>query len=770
MSAVALVVATALAVPVVARAETPCPNEQLRVETHSTNLPDCRAYELVTPPSKNGQQVLSPRPAPDGSRIAFSSLGAFDEAPANDTEAGATYIASRTSAGWTTSEMTPPANEFYNGFVFAKGVLSENGNTADFAEDLSASLFAQAPLTSKTVDARFYRLQLGGPHTEVGPLAPPGRVAAFTPAQAEAHEFPTAVYAGATATLSHVLFTQANEQATTEAWHWPGDPTKGGGPSLYEYSGVNQSEPELVGVAPGAGEAKKRPSEAPATVSECGTILGGTARVLADTPEDAMNAISEDGSHIVFTALGLREACEVEGATNAPSVNEIFIRIDGTRTVAVSEPTVADCATCDESEPATAVFQGASADGNKIFFISDQRYFDGAAGEVEGTPNLYEFDLAASDQNDKLTRIGTELVPTAGNPLAGVVRVTNDGSRVYFVSKDTELATNVDTKGKTAKEEDETTGVADNLYVADTETGITRFVGTLVPADQGLWQSADARPAESTPNDRYLVFASSAALTPDAAGAGQQIYRYDAETGTLVRISVGDQGFNGDGNLGVSSSIVAPEYFGVDPGGPQPSSTSADGEQIFFQSSGALTPQALNEVCVYEEAGVCDAFALNVYEWEAGRVYLISDGKDSGSTFRSSATGLVGVSESGDDVFFTSASRLVSEDTDTQQDVYDARVDGGVAPARSTSGCQGEGCQGSPVAPPVFVSPSSATFAGVGNLIPPASPSKPKAKVKRAAQVREQRLARALKACEKRARKRRASCERQAKRRNGRSK
>jgi hypothetical protein len=765
------VAAAVLALPVAARAETPCPNEQLRVETHSTSLPDCRAYELVTPPNKNGQQVLKPRVAPDGSRVAFSSLGAFNEAPANDTEAGATFIASRTSAGWLTSEITPSAQEFHNGFALASGNPSENGNTADFAEDLSASLFVQAPLTSKTVDARFYRQQLGGLATEIGPLSPPGRIAAFTQATAEARRVPAPVYAGATATLSHVLYAQTRELSTIEAWDWPGDSSaKGSAPSLYEYSGINQSEPEIVGVAPGAGEAKKRPIEAPALVSECGTILGGGAA----TPEDAMNAISrlpssEEGSHIVFTASALNEDCRLEGGSGPP-VNEVFTRIGGVRTVAVSEPTVADCATCDESHPATAVFQGASADGNKIFFISEQRYFDGTEGEVEGTPNLYEFDLAANDRSDKLTRVGTELVPTEDRPLSGVVRVTNDGSRVYFVSKDTELAANVDAKGRTAKEEDETAGVADNLYVADTETGVTSFVGTLVPADEGLWKQFDARPAEVAGGGRYLIFTSSADLTPDAAGSGQQVYRYDADTGELLRISVGDQGFNDDGNLGVSSYIVAPSYAGTDAGGPQPSSTSADGEQIFFQSPGALTPRALNEVCVYEEEGVCEELAENVYEWEAGRVYLISDGQDSGSTFRSSATSLVGTSESGDDVFFTSASRLVSEDTDTQQDVYDARVDGGVAPARSTSGCQGEGCQGSPAAPPVFVAPSSATFAGVGNLIPPASPSKPKAKVKTAAQVREQRLARALKACEKRAGKRRASCERQAKRRNRRSK
>ena len=50
--------AASFALPAAAHAEG-CANEQLRVENRSTGLPDCRAYELVTPPEKNGALIGS---------------------------------------------------------------------------------------------------------------------------------------------------------------------------------------------------------------------------------------------------------------------------------------------------------------------------------------------------------------------------------------------------------------------------------------------------------------------------------------------------------------------------------------------------------------------------------------------------------------------------------------------------------------------------------------------------------------------------------------
>jgi hypothetical protein len=74
-------------------------------------------------------------------------------------------------------------------------------------------------------------------------------------------------------------------------------------------------------------------------------------------------------------------------------------------------------------------------------------------------------------------------------------------------------------------------------------------------------------------------------------------------------------------------------------------------------------------------------------------------------------------------VFFTTRQRLVAQDVDQNSDVYDARVDGGLAGQEQTpaAGCEGDICQGAPSSPPGFASPSSSTLSGVGNLSSPVS-------------------------------------------------
>jgi hypothetical protein len=791
VAALMLAVAS-LALPGIAHAES-CPNEQLRVENQSTSLPDCRAYELVSPSFKFGEPLFVKGIATDGSGVAYNSVGAFGE-PGNDSEAlGVSYVASRGTSGWAALAVNPSAAEFQGGSPDVN--TNESAETVDYSADLSHTLFLQAPIVAKPIDSRFYIRGLDGAYTEIGPLFSSQTVAAWTPAVAEESDRPEPTYLGATDDLSRVLF-DIQSEATPLRWVWPGDATVREH-SLYEYSGTGNSEPELVGVENGSSvaeaartEGKQHINEAAEQIGQCGVRLGGV-KAEDQAALDSYNAISESGDTIFFTALGHQDWAGCESELHAPEVDELYARCahpcpghrEGEWTVKISEPTTGptgDCELCDESEPEQAIFQGASADGSKAFFLSEQKLISGPLGLQPEGDDLYEYDFSAPE-HQKVTLVAPELAPSFGGP-GGVLRVSENGSYVYFVSR-AKLAANTDARGGTAQQG------GDNLYVygpdpAHPGESRTVFVAVLSEEDQNDWSvsdSAHTRHVEATADGRFLLFTSVADLTTDASGTSRQLYRYEVPSevhpnGALVRVTFSEGGINDDGNAAAPpSSLFSPtyEHLGIsfsefDLARPNAVSISSDGSKAFFESPLALTKGALDNACAYESEGKCEAPALNVYEWQEGHVYLISDGQDTHSLLRGSATHLIGANPSGSDVFFTSADPLVQQDTDTQVDVYDARVNGGFpAPTRATS-CSSE-CQGPPSPPPVFGAPPSSTFSGPGNIAPPGpelaakpKPAKPKLL------TRAQKLAKALKSCRvQRDRDRRAVCQSQARRRYG---
>jgi hypothetical protein len=712
-----------------------CPNEQLRSENHSLLLPDCRAYELVTPVSKNGQPPVTNQtdvdPAGD---ITFTSIGAFNNPGNSSTAAGGEYVANRDEGGWTATAVNPSGEAFRAG---SPELESSSHETLDFNAALDETLFLKAPIGAKPIDTRFYvRRASTGATEEVGPLLPPETVAAWNAGVAEESNNPPVVYAGASRDLSDVLFSNGVRVPESLSWFWPGDHTflQSGRRSVYEYAGRGMREPELVGVenegtvaATAAAEGKAHINEAAEQVSECGIAIGGY-QPSSGLSVDTYNAVSASGGTVFFTALS--NACET--GEKGPEVASLYARLSRERTVAISEPTNGpggDCPACDESEEHAALFQGASEDGSKAFFLSEQRLFSGADGE--SGVNLYEYDFDAP-AHQKVSLIGSNL-PLSEGQASGVLRVSADGSAVYFVSHDV-LATNVGADGSTAEAGEEDF----NLYLAETASDKKTFIAGLSASDAQDWQTVDqSRHTEATPDGRFLIFPSRVGLTPDSSGSSNQLYRYVAPTpahpvGALARVSIGHDGFNGDGNDAANEFPFSPDYqrngersyLSSTSAAPASVGITSDGSRVFFESPAALVPGALDDLCAREREGECIAAVDNVYEWDEGQISLISDGRDASAFLGGSSTRLVGADPDGKNVFFVTASALVPADTDTQADLYDARREGGFPQPPPPSACAGEGCQGAVTPAPAVTPSGSSSFSGPGNPSPQAKKHK----------------------------------------------
>ncbi len=653
LSVVSLALATCLlAIPAAGASADTCPNETLRAETNSGRLPDCRAYELVTPPYKEGAFVgqLSGMLglAPDGEHLIGTSLGVFagseDGTLGGDSRLrGTAYEFSRTPAGWVAAPLGPPE------FVYrSEGMY-------DASADLSATLWGLAQLSQPEGVSDLYVERPRGTFTEIGPPTPPGVV--------NANEY---TYLGASANLSHVLF------STEPGYRWSFDGTLGAASTLYEYVGTGNAAPSLVGVSGGAGSTE--------LVSQCGTLLGSSDPKRAGG--SVYNAVSADGSRVFFTAVGKDDE---DCGGSEPTVDELLSREEVApgelRTVPISEPTPTYCQEAPALPCADAHFEGASQGGSEVFFSSTQRLLPAAS---EGTANLYEYDFQAP-AGENLT-----LVSAGGAPaeVQGVVRISEDGSHVYFVAKGV-LSTAADNAGAVARAGE------DNLYVYERDAqfpaGRTSFIATLSPQDEADWARADDRPALASQEGRYLEFTSAADLLDEGLVPGvAQVFQYDAQTGVLVRASIGASGFDGDGLTPAYGATLATQQADVfdSPTSAVGTSAPANGA-VFFESPTALTPQALDD-----EIDALGEPVPNVYEYRAGNISLLSDGRDTSTVDGGPGVRLLGADSSGENAFFTTVDPLVAQDTDTQQDIYDARVDGGFPAPQPASSCVGEACRG----------------------------------------------------------------------------
>jgi Tol biopolymer transport system component len=690
-----------------------CPNEAIRAENNSRELPECRGYELVTTAFRAGFSVAQHNFTEDGTVQYGSIAGSIANSGAGS--GSGSYVATRASTGWETiANLNGPSES-----IFANPEAFDVSAAAGtiYSEDLRSSIFYVGKVDESGAISDIYIREPNGTFSLVGPAIghplageggppqPPGSPGHCNGVCNNAEQN----LVGASADLSHLVYAGVGF-----AGIW--------GPGLFEFVGTGNTAPRRVDVD-NSGD----------PISPCGTPSPPAGAILGPV---VGNVVSADGSTIVFTALG---------NCGGPTTNEVWARVNGTTSYDASASlctrTVGDPGGACNA-PANAVLGGTSADGSYIYFTTAQQLVDGDTNE---TDDLYEYDLPTAG-NPHPSPALVEVSGSSGEAgVEHVVNVSEDGSTVYFVASGV-LAPNTDPLGQPAVSGDH------NLYVwrrDAAQAGQTTFVAKLDVDDLDLTRFApndlDAREAQSTSDGRYLVFATANPLLATDTDSARDVYRYDSSKGDLVRISTSISGAGGNSASLDATLGVLPDYSHR-----SRYSVSNDGEAVVFTTSEALSPADTNG-------------APDVYLWKAGHVSLVSDGHPGGGVAERNNFGVF-IDGSGQDIYFQTSEALTPNDGNTLKDVYDARVDGGYSFAH-TAPCSGEACQRSLSAPPSDSGiPASATPSGSGNLPAPAPAIKPKPKPL----SRAQKLAKALKACRKgKARAKRLACEAQAHKRYG---
>lgn len=712
----------------------------------AANLPDGRAYELVTRYAQDETEVgldgLEPyftAAATNGDVIDWEGFGACCGATSGGVSV---YQSSRGTAGWQAKTLSPTPSEPLTG-------LLEEQAPVFWSNDLSQTIFATpssyAPSDKRAPKSGSIDLYLQGPTGALTWLSqgPTGTGTGTDVAQFE----------GATPNLGEVLF-GTTEQLTTNATGLEHQKTA-------QYLYVRDVEDETTSLIDVDNSGK--------LISPYGARLGNAgppkeALIVLKSGGTITHAVSEDGQKIFFESPpeGVSEPAGVEP--------HLYMRdLANNTTIPLDNP----------ESTGSAQYQGASADGSLVFFTSDEG-LDGASTANE----LYVF-------NTTTTPIGPippmSAIPMAsGTGILGVAAISNDGSKVFFVASGV-LANNVNSVGLAALANEP------NLYMYETGTGRTVFVAALAPPDIYTCKPTCAshelsnlgpisqpdiyRPDATTPDGSVFVFTSSNNLaennhTPttvltepayaeqhrltvastsgfhprhtieigrgdkeeletvetidspteltfseygpaivdglaqeqpegsEVSEVNEEVYRYESDENSLTCVSCTPAGVVATGSATLGETGGG-SYAPANHAPPM----SENGSLIFFDSPDPLVPGMAEPQTnkLFEPT--------SVYEWENGTVSLIAEGATTEAV-------LNGTTPIGSDVFFTTRRQLTPGPNAGYTHIYDARVGGGFTePSQPPAApCADEACRafGSPT---IFSAPPGS--AGITELTEP---------------------------------------------------
>ena len=658
-----------------------------------------RGYELLTPPNKGDAEDMFGAPknsifrenfdlgysSGSGDEFFLSTATAFGPFPAAG-ENG--YRFARGSSGWSVQAVASPSLgvQTFESFVFGSegfggvGVSDVVGGQEEREDVLVGP--PGGPYTT-AMSAPTGQARVVGASGDVGSVV----------IESTDHKVP----------LVPLALCQGSQEAlVSEQEKKSGD---GGANNLFEWS-AGRGCLALVNV--------KSQSEGGGLVSSCGAVLG----LGAGHEGDSRSAVSADGSRIFFTAPDPsaegKTGCwrtSLGGADNA-FAPEVYMREGGTSTLEVSAPARG------VRPPVVypSVFVGASADGSKVFFVTKTELTaDAVKAKTQGL-ELYECEVLEGGEGRGpecvLSRISGGESGSVEGGVQFVGAVSGDGSSVYFLAG-----------GKLTAQAPAGGGV----YLYNTVARTTTYVGPSGgwPNPQpGLWYEAVDNGSlvsgtevglsilsnyYTTYDGEYLLYTAQANVTDYDSGDHSELYRYDAGMPSSEGVpGVPDNPVCVSCDPDGAPPLVGSEFTrsadeADNPAGGPPRPISEDGSYAFFDSAEALVPQATNG-------------KVDVYVWHEGEISLVGSGEESSSSF------FLDSSANGSNVFFGTHAQLVPQDTDSEGDLYDARIcepenhNPCIAPPEPENHeCEGDACQSPPPAP-IDQTPASLAFSGEGNV------------------------------------------------------
>jgi hypothetical protein len=790
----------------------PKPPASIEPPTAGQELPDQRAWELVSPPNKLGSEIYGltqekgvVQASADGSAITYSSSSPIvAAAPSNRAPEPVTNISRRGTEGWSTQDVaTPRSEQVPGGYQVGNGAeyryFSSDLSVAFLEPDQGVSVPEEPPLSPEAKETTLYSRTQAAPGEACEPTPSTCYQALVSPADDTTGvkfgaqlEFVTAAPDGRHAVLS----------SKSNSWLTPEAVELGEEEGFYEWEAGGSLQ--LVNVLPKGEE---------------GTAAGARIGASVVNQGNTRHAISNDGSSVIWSA-GEGPESKLYLHDRLSAGKAVTVRVD--KAQGVEEPAE------DGALFATASAEGTttgSAVGMKIVFTDPQRLTPNSTAqegveETEGLGDLYVCEVVEAEAGKpacKLTDL-TAGVAAANESAAvqGVLGASEDGSYVYFVA-DGALAPDAGRQTCNAGPN------ICNLYVEHFngkawET--PRVIAVLSGEDQHDWQHEATEgggnllagtTSRVSPDGQYLAFMSDRPLTgydntdvneKTGPHADEEVFLYDAQTNRVLCASCNPQidpkTKEPKRPAGIFDTEKSGEGIGLVSDRPEtwkqrwlaanvPGWTGltafralyqsrylSDSGRLFFNSTDPLVPAATNgkaDVYEYEPKGVGSC------ESATGCIALISSGTSK------QESSFLDASENGNDVFFLTSERLVTQDQDSAFDVYDAHACTTSSPcitppsAEPGSKCAQEASESAcrapvssePALPPV--PPSAEPGSGnVGSLqvLGVTEGKAPVVKPKAKPLTRAQLLAKARKACKKDKKKsKRIVCEKQARKRYG---